>query len=94
MTSYFSDHSRQDRASDLALLLGHTMQCETCREKLLAQPERVMLGRKMTGAQREALNRLTPEDFENAQTLAVALDMSLSELSEGINHPRARLRHL
>lgn len=94
MTSYFTDHSRQDRASDLALLLGHAMQCEPCREKLLTQPERVMPGRKMSGDQREALLRLTPEDFESAQTLAAAVGITLSELSEGVNHPRARLRHL
>lgn len=95
MSSYFSQHSATpDRASDLAVLLGHAMQCEECRAKLLAMPERATLGRKMTTEQRHALAALTPEDFENAQTLAAAVGISFAELTEGLNHPRARLRHL
>lgn len=83
-----------DRTSDLAILLGHTLQCEDCRNKLLADPDRALVGRKITGAQRERLLKLTAEDFENSQALAAALGVDRFELIEGSNHPRARLRHL
>ena len=82
-----------DRTSDLAILLGHAFQCEDCRNRLLDEPERVLVGRKLTQEQRERLTRLTPQDFGNSQTLAAAVGLSAAELVEGVNHPRARLRH-
>ena len=95
MTSYStSTAANYDRTGDLAILLGHAMQCEECRDRLLAAPERVTLGRKISAEQRQRLLRLTNEDFENSQTLAAAASLSLQELREGIDHPRARLRHL
>lgn len=95
MTSYStSTASNYDRTSDLAILLGHAMQCEMCRDRLLAAPERATIGRKLSNEQRERLLRLSNEDFENAQTLAAAVGLSPQELREGIDHPRARLRHL
>jgi hypothetical protein len=95
VTSYPpSTASNYDRTSDLAVLLGHAMQCEVCRERLLAAPERATVGRKLTADQRERLLQLTAEDFENSQTLATAVGLSPQELREGIDHPRARLRHL
>ncbi len=95
MTSFpTSTANNYDRASDLAVLLGHAMQCEMCRERLLAAPERVAVGRKMSADQRKRLLALTSEDFENSQTLAAAVGLSVQELREGIDHPRARLRHL
>lgn len=95
MTSHStSTAANYDRTSDLAVLLGHAMQCEMCRERLLAAPERATIGRKLTADQRERLLALTSEDFENAQILAAAAGLSAQELREGIDHPRARLRHL
>lgn len=95
MTSFpTSTANNYDRASDLAVLLGHAMQCEMCRERLLAAPERAAVGRKMSAEQRKRLLALTSEDFENSQTLAAAVGLSVQELREGIDHPRARLRHL
>ena len=82
-----------DRTSDLAILLGHAFQCEDCRNRLLDEPERVLIGRKLTQQQRERLTKLTPQDFGNSQTLATAVGLSAAELVEGVNHPRARLRH-
>lgn len=82
------------RTSDLAILLAHALQCEDCRQRMLAEPERVHIGRKLTDQQRELLLQLTPEDFENSAMLARAVGMDETELVEGINHPRARLRHL
>ena len=82
------------RTSDLAILLGHALQCEDCRQRMLAEPERVLIGRKLTDSQRELLLQLAPEDFENSTTLAGAFEMDVAELMEATNHPRARLRHL
>jgi len=97
MTSYFTNVDNTaanfDRASDLAILLGHAMQCEMCRDRLLAAPERVILGRKMSAEQRERLLQLSFEDFENTRVLAAAVGLSPQELAEGVEHPRARLRH-
>ncbi len=95
MTSYpTSTAANYDRTSDLAILLGHAMQCEACRDRLLAAPERATVGRKLSNEQRERLSHLSSEDFENSQTLAAAVGISAQELREGIDHPRARLRHL
>ena len=95
MTSYPNNTAANyDRASDLAVLLGHAMQCEECRERLLAAPERAVVGRKLSAEQRKRLLALTSEDFESAQTLAAAVGLSVQELREGTDHPRARLRHL
>jgi hypothetical protein len=95
VTSYPNNTAANyDRISDLAVLLGHAMQCEMCRERLLAAPERATVGRKLTADQRERLLQITAEDFENSQTLATAAGLSPQELREGIDHPRARLRHL
>ena len=82
-----------DRTSDLAIILGHAFQCEDCRNRLLNEPERVLVGRKITREQREQLLKLTPQEFGNSQTLAAAVGLSAAELLEGVNHPRARLRH-
>jgi hypothetical protein len=89
-----STASNYDRTSDLAILLGHAMQCETCRDRLLAAPERAIVGRKLSNEQRQRLLQLTNEDFENSQTLAAAVGLSPQELRDGVDHPRARLRHL
>lgn len=83
-----------DRVGDLAILLGHAMQCEPCRERLLAAPERATVGRKLSAEQRQRLLALTNEDFENMELLAQASGLDQQELREGVDHPRARLRHL
>ena len=82
------------RTSDLAILLGHVLQCESCRSRLLEEPERVMVGRKLTEEQRERLRNLSQADLENAETLASAMSLDVVVLREGLSHPRARLRHL
>lgn len=84
----------ESRTSDLAIILGHALQCDACRQRLLNDPERVLVGRKLSEEQRERLLALTPEQFENSLTLAEAMEMEPAELMEGFNHPRARLRHL
>jgi len=89
-----STAANYDRTSDLAILLGHAMQCEPCRDRLLAAPERATVGRKLSAEQRQRLLKLTNEDFENMELLAQAAGLSQQELREGVDHPRARLRHL
>ncbi len=83
-----------DRVSDLAILLGHALQCEACRDRLLREPDRVMMGRKISNEQRVLLGQLRPEDFENSAALAAAAGLDVNELRDGLNHPRARMRHL
>lgn len=85
---------QDQRTSDLAILLGHTMQCESCRDRLLAAPERALVGRKISPEQRKKVLELTREDFENSAMLGAAVGLSPVELIEGQNHPRARLRHI
>ena len=82
-----------DRTSDLAILLGHALQCEPCRDRLLTEPDRVVVGRKISNEQRTLLAQLTPEDFGRSETLAAAVGLSIDELRDGQNHPRARMRH-
>lgn len=82
-----------DRTSDLAILLGHAMQCEPCRDRLLTEPDRVVVGRKISNEQRALLAQLSPEDFDSAVILAAAVGLDVGELRDGQNHPRARMRH-
>lgn len=82
-----------DRTSDLAILLGHAVQCEECRDRLLQEPERVLVGRKISNQQRELLSQLSPEAFENMSALAGVVGLDVNELRDGVNHPRARMRH-
>lgn len=82
------------RTSDLAIILAHTLQCEACRRRLLQEPDRVLVGRKITATQRADLAQLSEEDFANAETLTAATGVPMAELLEGFEHPRARLRHL
>lgn len=70
------------------------MQCEQCRQKLLSDPQRALIGRKISDEQREKLLALQVEDFESSANLARAIGFDLAELIEAINHPRARLRHI
>ena len=83
-----------DRTSDIAILLSHTMQCAECRDRLLSQPDRVLIGRKISEQQRAMLSSLSAEDFESAVTLAAAAGANSEELRDALNHPRARMRHL
>jgi hypothetical protein len=83
-----------ERTSDLAILLGHALQCEQCRDRVLNEPERIVRGRKISEAQRALLAGLSAEAFESMDTLARATDLDIDELRDGLSHPRARLRHL
>lgn len=88
------DSMEQPRTSDLAIVLGHALQCEACRQRLLEEPDRVLVGRKITATQRADLAQLGEEDFASAATLAAAAGIPMAELVDALDHPRARLRHL
>ena len=81
------------RISDLSIILAHALQCEACRRRLLQEPDRVLVGRKISATQRADLAQLSEEDFANAATLTSATGLPMAELLEGLEHPRARLRH-
>jgi 3'-phosphoadenosine 5'-phosphosulfate sulfotransferase len=82
------------RIADFALLLGHLWRCTRCREALLLQPELYWVGYKLDQHQRECIKKLNDESFQTVMRLADLSGLSMGELYEAIDHPRARLRHL
>jgi hypothetical protein len=82
------------RVRDFALLIGHTWRCTRCREVLLASPKNAWIGFKLDEEQRECILSLTEESFHTTIKLAELTGLTIGELDEAINHPRARLRHL
>ena len=82
------------RVRDFALLIGHAWRCTRCREALLEAPQSAWIGFKLDEQQRESILSLTEESFQTTMKLAELTGMSIHELDEAINHPRARLRHL
>jgi 3'-phosphoadenosine 5'-phosphosulfate sulfotransferase len=85
---------RNGRIQDFALLLGHLWRCNRCREALLLQPELYSVGYKLDQSQRDCIKQLNDESFHTVMRLAELSGLSLNELYEAIDHPRARLRHL
>ena len=73
----------QTRVSDLAILLGHALQCDECRRRLLEEPDRVIIGRKIAPETREKLMVLTAENFESAIALAAAVAIGLPLYASG-----------
>lgn len=82
------------RVRDFALLIGHTWRCSSCREALLEQPQSAVVGFKLDEQQREQILDLTDDSFQTIMRLAEATGLTVRELEEAIDHPRARLRHL
>ncbi len=82
------------RVTDYALLIGHVWRCAECREGLLADPEHYWIGFKLSDEQREIIRNLSDESFQTMNGLAETTGLKPRELEEGIDHPRARLRHL
>lgn len=82
------------RIQDFALLIGHAWRCTRCREVLLENPRSAWVGFKLNEAQRECILDLSEESFQTTVGLAELTGLTMDELDEGINHPRARLRHL
>jgi hypothetical protein len=82
------------RVRDFALLIGHTWRCTRCREVLLESPKNAWIGFKLDEEQRECILSLTEDSFHTTIKLAELTGLTVGELDEAINHPRARLRHL
>lgn len=82
------------RVTDYALLLGHVWRCPDCRAALVARPDVYWIGFKLSDLQRDAIRKLDDESFHTVMRLAELTGLSVRELDEAIDHPRARLRHL
>jgi 3'-phosphoadenosine 5'-phosphosulfate sulfotransferase len=82
------------RVRDFALLIGHAWRCTRCRETLLEAPTAAWVGFKLDDEQRECILSLTDESFHTVTKLAELTNLTVRELDEAIDHPRARLRHL
>ncbi|MCB0047097.1 MAG: hypothetical protein KDD92_16860 [Caldilineaceae bacterium] len=82
------------RVSDYALLLGHAWRCPECRVALLGNPAVTWIGFKLSEDQRERILAMDDDAYQTVEALALAADLSMDELYEAIDHPRARLRHL
>ncbi len=82
------------RVRDFALLIGHAWRCTRCREVLLENPKQAWIGFKLNEAQREIILGLSESSFQTTIQLAELSGLTMAELDEAINHPRARLRHL
>lgn len=82
------------RVTDYALLLGHAWRCSACRASLLADPGATWIGFKLSEEQRERILAMDEDDYQTVEALARAAGLTMDELYEAIDHPRARLRHL
>jgi hypothetical protein len=83
-----------ERVRDYFILIGHTWICPDCRKRLLADPEAMLIGHKVSDEERECILNLTDESFGTMMILAEATGLSMDDLREAIDHPRSRLRHL
>ena len=82
------------RVRDFALLIAHAWRCTRCREGLLQEPAAAWIGFKLDEDQRTCILNLTDESFHTVHKLAEMTGLTVRELDEAIDHPRARLRHL
>ena len=79
---------------ELLIVLAHAEWCDPCRQRLLNEPAAVLLGRALTSEEKDALTKLTAEDFGTEERLARAVGLSAAELGSYSDHPVVRLRHL
>lgn len=82
------------RIRDFALVVGHAWRCYECRESLLTDPQKAWIGYKLTESERERALALTDDSFRTVMALAEATGLTVREIEQAIDHPRARLRHL
>ena len=82
------------RVRDFTLLIAHAWRCTRCREGLLQEPTAAWIGFKLDEEQRTCILNLTDESFHTVSKLAEITGLTIRELDEAIDHPRARLRHL
>jgi hypothetical protein len=82
------------RVRDYLILIGHTWICTECRQRLIDDPETLLIGHKLTDEERERVVDLSEESYQTMLELAAATDLSMDDLRMAIDHPRSRLRHL
>ncbi|RLT40042.1 MAG: hypothetical protein DWI57_09155 [Chloroflexi bacterium] len=83
-----------ERVRDYFILIGHAWICPDCRQRLLADPDVMLIGHKVSEEERACVLALTDESFGTMMALAAATNLSEDDLREAIDHPRSRLRHL
>jgi hypothetical protein len=83
-----------ERVRDYLILIGHTWICTDCRQRLLDDPDTLLIGHKLSDEEREFLMDLTEESYQTMMALAENTGLSMDDLRQAIDHPRSRLRHL
>ena len=76
------------------IAVGHAWQCPSCRRKLLADTNAVLMRQGLSSEERKQVSQLTPDDWVTVGALAQALGVARCDLDKALNHPRCRLRHL
>lgn len=82
------------RVQDYALIIGHVWRCHECREALMATPDTVWMGYKLSEDQKERIRSLDDDSFVSLARLSELTGLNPKEIEAAIEHPRARLRHL
>ncbi|RLT33092.1 MAG: hypothetical protein DWI57_17930 [Chloroflexi bacterium] len=83
-----------ERVRDYFILIGHAWICPDCRQRLLAEPETIIVGHKLSDEERACILVLTDESFGTMMTLATATGITVEDVHMAVDHPRSRLRHL
>jgi len=78
---------------EVMLVLAHAQLCPSCRQRLIAAPADVCVGRSLSGDEKKSLTGLASDDFITPELLARAMHCSVEELRVYADHPVARLRH-
>jgi hypothetical protein len=76
------------------IVAAHAWQCLTCRGKLLADPDGVLMRQGLSGEERKLFSQIALSDWVTVGALAEALGAARCDLENAMQHPRCRLRHL
>lgn len=79
---------------EFLIVLAHAHLCTVCRDQLLNRPAAVLVGHRLTAAEKETLEALKFEDFLTPEALAHAAGVSVADLSAYCDEAVVRLRHL
>jgi hypothetical protein len=82
-----------DTSERVLVAVGHAWQCPSCRDKLLSDPEGILMRQGLTNDERELVLKIAPSDWITVGALAAALGVARCELEQAMQHPRCRLRH-
>ncbi len=79
---------------EFMIVLAHAHVCGACRDKLLATPQAVFIGRALSQDEKEKLTGLEFADFITPDRVAHAVGREAAELDAYRDQPIVRLRHL